>query len=299
MKIFITGAGGFIGGTVARRLLMAGHNIRGLVRDRDKAGQLEALGIAPVLGSLEDYDLLVGEAQRADGAINTANSDNLPAVEALIEGLRGSGKPLLHTSGSSVIGDDARGNRLSENIFDEDTPFIVDPAKRPRRDIDLRVLAAAKEGIRAIVLCPGNIYGSGSGLNPRSVQIPFLVDQARESSLVHIVGQGVNRWSNVHIEDVAELYSLALQKAPPGAFYFVENGEASFAEIGDAIARRLKFGPVQHWTAEDAAERWGKLHAYYTFGSNSRVRAKRARAELGWAPRHTSVLTWIEKEMPL
>jgi nucleoside-diphosphate-sugar epimerase len=289
MKIFITGASGFIGGTVARRLLRAGHSIRGLVRGEDKAGQLEALGIEPVLGSLEDYDLLVGEAQRADGAINTANSDNLPAVEALIEGLRGSGKPLLHTSGSSVIGDDARGNRLSESIFDEDTPFIVDSAKRPRRDIDLRVLAAAKEGMRAVVLCP----------NPRSVQIPFLVDQSLETSVVHIVGQGVNRWSNVHIEDVAELYSLALQKAPPGAFYFVENGEASFAEIGDAIARRLKFGPVQHWTAEEAAERWGKLHAYYTFGSNSRVRAKRARKELGWAPRHTSVLTWIEREMPL
>jgi nucleoside-diphosphate-sugar epimerase len=299
MKIFLTGASGFIGGTVARRLLRAGHSIRGLVRGGDKAGQLEALGIEPVLGSLEDYDLLVGGAQRADGAINTANSDNLPAVEALIEGLRGSGKPLLHTSGSSVIGDDARGNRLSESIFDEDTPFIVDSAKRPRRDIDLRVLAAAKEGIRAVVLCPSTIYGSGSGLNPRSVQIPFLVDQALETSVVHIVGQGVNRWSNVHIEDVAELYSLALQKAPPGAFYFVENGEASFAEIGDAIARRLKFGPVQYWTAEEAAKRWGKLHAYYTFGSNSRVRAKRARKELGWAPRHTSVLTWIEREMPL
>jgi nucleoside-diphosphate-sugar epimerase len=73
--------------------------------------------------------------------------------------------------------------------------------------------------------------------------MPFLVDQALETSVVHIVGQGVNRWSNVHIENVAELYSLALQKAPPSAFYFVENGEASFAEIGDAIARRLKFGP--------------------------------------------------------
>ena len=299
MKIFITGASGFIGGTVARRLLRAGHRIRGLVRGGDKARKLEALGIEPVLGSLEDYDLLAREAQSADGAINTADSDNLPAVEALIEGLRGSGKPLLHTSGSSVIGDDARGNRLSESIFDEDTPFIVDPVKQPRRDIDLRVLGAAEEGIRAVVLCPSNIFGSGTGLNPRSVQIPFLVDQAREACAVHIVGQGVNRWSNVHIEDVAQLYSLVLQNAPPGAFYFIESGEASFAEIGDAIARRLKLGPVQHWTAEEATERWGRLHAYYTFGSNSRVRARRARKELKWTPRHTSVLTWIEKEMLL
>lgn len=299
MRIFMTGAGGFIGGTVARHLLTAGHSLRGLVRGADKAGQLEALGIEPVLGSLDDHDLLAREAQSAEGAINAANSDDRPAIEALIKGLRGSGKPLLHTSGSSVIGDDARGNRLSETIFDEDTPFIVDSSKQPRRDIDLRVLGAAKEGIRAVVLCPSMIYGSGSGLNPRSAQIPFLVDQAREAGAVRIVGQGVNRWSNVHIEDVAELYALALQKAPAGAFYFVENGEASFAEIGDAIARRLKFGPAQHLSADEAAERWGKLRAYFTFGSNSRVRAKRARKELGWAPRHTSVLAWIEKEMPL
>jgi nucleoside-diphosphate-sugar epimerase len=299
MIVFMTGAGGFIGGTVARRLQGAGHSIRGLVRGADKAAQLEALGIAPVLGSLDDHDLVVREARSADGAINAANSDHLPVVEALIEGLRGSGKPLLHTSGSSVIGDDARGNHLSETIFDEDTPFIVDPAKQPRRDIDLRVLAAAKEGIRAAVICPSMIYGRGSGLNPRSAQIPFLVDHAREAGAVQIVGQGLNRWSNVHIDDVAELYALALREAPSGAFYFVENGEASFAEIGDAIARRLKLGPVQHLTAEDAAERWGKLRAYYTFGSNSRVRAKRAREELRWAPRHNSVLAWIEKEMPL
>jgi nucleoside-diphosphate-sugar epimerase len=257
------------------------------------------MGIEPVLGSLEDSDLLVREARSADGVINAADSDHLPAIKALVEGLRGSDKPLLHTSGSSVIGDDARGNRLSESIFDEDTPFVVEAAKQPRRDIDLHVLDAANEGIRAVVLCPSNIYGSGTGLNPRSVQIPFLVDQARETNVVRIVGLGVNRWSNVHIEDAAELYLLALHKAPAGAFYFIENGEASFAEIGEAIARRLKLGPVQSWTAEEAAERWGKRHAYYTLGSNSRVRAKRARKELGWAPRHPSALTWIAEEMPL
>jgi nucleoside-diphosphate-sugar epimerase len=299
MKIFISGASGFIGGTVARRLLDAGYSVRGLVRDAGKAGQLKALRIEPVLGSLENSDLLVREARSADGVINAADGDHLPAVEALVDGLRGSDKPLLHTSGSSVIGDDARGNRLSESIFDEDTPFVVEAAKQPRRDIDLRVLDAANEGIRAVVLCPSNIYGSGTGLSPRSVQIPFLVDQARETNLVRIVGRGVNCWSNVHIEDVAELYLLALQKAPAGAFYFIENGEASFAEIGDAIARRLRLGPVQSWTADEAAERWGKRRAYYTFGSNSRVRAKRARKELGWAPRHTSALTWIAEEMPL
>lgn len=299
MSIFITGASGFVGGTVARRLLAAGHSVRGLIRDPSKAEALKALGIEPVIGSLEDSSLLTREAQQSDGVIHAADSDHRAAIEALIEGLRDSGKPLLHTSGSSVIGDDALGNSVSEAIFDEETPMVVEPVKQPRRDIELRVLAASAEGVRAVVICPSNIYGSGTGLNPRSVQIPFLVDDARKGRVVHTVGRGVNRWSNVHIEDVAELYLLALEKAPAGAFYFIENGEASFGEIGEAIARRLKLGPVESLTVEQATERWGKVHAHYTFGSNSRVRAKRARKELGWAPRHTSALSWIEEDMPL
>jgi nucleoside-diphosphate-sugar epimerase len=299
MSIFITGASGFVGGTVARRLLAAGYSVRGLIRDASKAERLKALGIEPVIGSLEDRSLLTREAQSSEGVIHAADSDHLSAIESLVEGLRGSGKPLLHTSGSSVIGDDALGDHVSESIFDEDTPIIVEPVKQPRREIELRVLAAANEGVRAVVICPSNIYGSGTGLNPRSVQIPFLVDQARKDGVVHIVGRGVNRWSNVHIDDVAELYLLALQKAPAGAFYFIENGEASFGEIGESIARRLKLEPVQSWTVEEAAERWGKVHAHYTFGSNSRVRAKRARRELGWMPLHTSALAWIEEDMPL
>jgi nucleoside-diphosphate-sugar epimerase len=299
MSIFLTGATGFIGGTVARRLIMAGHSVRGLVRAPDKAAQLESIGIEPVVGGLDDRDLLVREARRSEGVIHAADSDHRVAVEALIEGLAGSGRPLLHTSGSSVISDDAGGNSSAETIFDEDTPFVVQPFKQSRRDIDLRVRAAAEEGVRSAVICPSTVYGTGTGLNPRSVQIPALVDQARASGVVRIVGRGLNRWSNVHVEDVAELYLLALQKAPAGAFYFVENGEESFADIGAAIARRLGLGPVQSWSVEEATERWGEDYARYALGSNSRIRAKRAREELGWSPRHRSALVWIEREMPL
>ncbi|WP_342380436.1 NAD-dependent epimerase/dehydratase family protein [Myxococcus stipitatus] len=297
MKIFITGATGFIGGSLAVDLKARGHAIRGLVRDDAKAGKLLALGIEPVRGDLDDAALLTAEARRADGVINAASSDHATAIDALLEGVKGSGKPLLHTSGSSVIGDDAKGDSLSPHIFDEDTPFVVEPEKQARFAIDNRVREVP--GARGIVLCNTMIYGTGKGLSRDSVQIPPLVAQARKSGVVRVVGKGINRWSNVHIDDVTLLYALALERAPAGAFYFVENGEASYAEIGEAIAARLGLGPVQSWTVAEASREWGEGHARYSFGSNSRVRARRARRELGWAPRHDSVTRWIREEMPL
>lgn len=299
MNLFITGAGGYIGGSVAAALLASGHQVRGLTRSPHSAQQLAARGIAPVLGTLDDADLLAREARQSDGVINTANADHLGAVQALIAGLAGSGKPLLHTSGSSVIGDDARGDHLSAQVFDGETPLRVNPAKQARRDIDLLVLGAAAQGVRSAVICPSLIYGMGTGLNPHSVQIPFLAANARQQGTVEIVGAGVNVWSHVHIDDVVSLYLLALAKAPAGAFYFAENGEVSFAELGAAIARRLGLPGVTSLPAEVAAQRWGEGKAYFSLGSNSRVRATRARTELGWLPRHASVLDWIAHEWPV
>ncbi|MGH8446304.1 MAG: NAD-dependent epimerase/dehydratase family protein [Solimonas sp.] len=284
---------------MALRLIGAGHTVRGLVRDAAKAEALRALGIEPVIGDLDQRELLTAEARRADAVINAASSDHRASVDALLAGLRGTGKTFIHTSGSSVIGDDVAGNALSPNIFDEDTPFIVEAGKQARYALDQAVLAAASDGVRAIVLCNTMIYGSGRGLSPDSVQIPPLVQQARQSGVVRVVGQGINRWSNVHIDDVAGLYELALNKAPAGSFYFVENGEASFAEIGAAIAQRLGLGPVQSWSVEEATKVWGAGHARYSFGSNSRVRGKRARRELGWQPQHASVTEWIVDEMKI
>lgn len=299
MKIFLTGGNGFVGGSVAHHLIAQGHSVRGLLRDPQKAGRLQAQGITPVIGSLDDRQLLIDEARQADAVIDAANSDHAGAVDAFIEALRGSGKLLIHTSGSSIIGDDALGNTLSEHIFDEDTPFIIEAPKQARYDIDLRMMAAADQDIRSVVICPSNIYGVGHGLTDHSFQLPFLMARARETGVMRIVGAGVNRWSNVHIDDVAQLFLLAVEKAPAGAFYFLENGEASFIDMAAALAKRMNLGAVQSWPAEEAEQHWDPMHVHYTFGTNSRVKAKRARAELGWAPRHASILDWIGSEMPL
>lgn len=299
MNIFITGAGGYIGGSVAAALLASGHRVRGLARTSANAQRLAARGIEPVVGTLDDADLLSNEARTSDGVINTASADHAGAVHSLISGLEGSDKALLHTSGSSVIGDDARGSRRSEQIFDEATSLVVNPAKQPRRDVDLQVLGAAARGVRSAVICPSLIYGVGKGLNPHSVQIPLLAANARERGRVQIVGAGLNVWSNVHIDDLADLYVLAIAKAPAGAFYFAENGESSFGDMAAAIARRLGLPDVESLPPEVAAQRWGEAKAYYSLGSNSRVRSARARSELGWSPRHASVIDWILAEMPI
>jgi nucleoside-diphosphate-sugar epimerase len=296
---FLTGATGYVGGSVAAALVKSGHRVRGLVRSEDNAVRLSERGMTPVLGDLNDAGLLVSEAQASDGVVNAANSDHFGAAQALIAGLEGSSKPLLHTSGSSIVGDDARGARCSDKIFDEDTPLLVHPMKHARRDIDLMVLKAAERGVRSAVICPSLIYGLGQGVNQNSVQIPFLVAEARKRGLVPIVGAGLNTWSNVHIDDVVDLFLRALSNAPAGALYFAENGEASFLDIGTALAKRLGLAGVEALPAATAAERWGEAKAYFSFGSNSRIRATRARRELGWAPGHSSVTDWIKNEMTI
>jgi nucleoside-diphosphate-sugar epimerase len=153
-------------------------------------------------------------------------------------------------------------------------------------------------GVRSIVICPSLIYGQGKGLNPNSIQIPFLASNARQQGRVQIVGDGLNVWSNVHIDDVVDLYMLCLEKAPAGALYFAENGEASFIEIGSALAKRLGLPTVEALNSDTAANLWGIPRAHYSLGSNSRVRSVRAKHELGWVPRHTSVVDWILSEMP-
>ncbi len=299
MKIFMTGAAGYIGGTIARRLLDDGHEIRGLVRDAEKGRKLAVFGVEPVMGGLDDAAILATEASRADAVVNTANSDHRGAIDAFLEELAGSNKPFLHTSGSSIVADDAHGDAASERIYDEETPFEPVPGKQARVDIDRMIRDARSRGVRSIVLCPTMIYGNGLGLARDSAQIPGLAKRAKASGVVRHVGKGLNIWSNVHVEDVADLYRLALAKAPAGAFYFAENGEASYRDICSAIARRLKLGEPQAWPFEDAARELGENSAAYTFGSNSRVRARRARSELGWQPKHGSATEWIEAELPL
>jgi len=296
MNIFITGAGGFIGGSIAAGLARDGHRVRGLIRRTEQAEDLKRLNIEPVIGSLDDTDLLTAEARAADAVINAASSDHRGAVQARIGALEGTNKPFLHTSGSSIVGD-ASGGEASDKIYSEDDLPEPTPDKAPRVAIDTLVLDAAKRGVRSTVLCNTLIYGHGAVPNTASVQLPRLERQAKKSGIVRHVGRGLNIWSNVHIDDVVDIYRLALEKSPAGTFYFVESGEAQFRDMTTAMARALELRGPEDWPLEEAIKEWGYEMASYGLGSNSRVRSKRTRETLGWQPKRTSVIEWIDDDM--
>ena len=242
MKIFLTGATGYIGGSLARYLTDLGHEVHGLVRQSDKAQALQDIGISPVQGSLDDAALLAEQAKAADAVIHAANSDHLASVQTFLEALKGSGKAFIHTSGSSVVGDDARGAYERPDIFADDTPFVPMDIRKDRVKINEIVrIAGVRNGIRAIVFCPTMIYGESLGLPAKSDQLPKLYAQSRKVGAGAYIGTGLNRWSNVHISDLAELYRLALEKAPSASYFYAENGEASFAEIATSISNALGF----------------------------------------------------------
>jgi nucleoside-diphosphate-sugar epimerase len=294
MKILCTGASGYIGGSVAAHLVAAGHQVTGLVRSNEKADAVRARGIEPLLGTLDDGELLAQAAQDADFVVNAASADHKGAVVALLDALAGSGKLFIHTSGSSIVGTRAKGQR-TDAVFDEATPITPSPARAARVALNDLILSYRDRGCRPVIICPSLIYGLGHGADPHSTQVPLLIDLARKRGCAAHAGPGENLWSNVHIDDLVALYALAIEKAAAGAFLYAENGENSMREVCEAINRMLGLaGPPAAMSMEQAAAEWGEGTAEDTMASNSRVRAVRAR-QLGWKPTARSLLDEIEQ----
>jgi nucleoside-diphosphate-sugar epimerase len=294
MKVFITGPSGYIGGSIAAALVTAGHHVSGLARSDDTAAGLANRGVNPVHGTLDDVEILAKAARNADVTINAANAGHRRAAETMLNALTGTGKTFVHTDGSSIVGTRSHGE-LVEAVFDEDTPFTPTPQRLPRVEIDNIVRRAAGDGVRSIVIGPSLIYGRGRGLNPHSIQMPWLIRTAKRFGVAKHIGPGENRWANVHVDDLVSLYLEAIDKAVAGTFYYAENGENSMREMCEAISRMLgQGGRTQSMTIEEAAAEWGEGPANDTMGSNSRVRAKRARSELDWRPKAPSLIEEIE-----
>jgi len=295
MRIFVTGASGYIGGSIATALVSAGYEVAGLCRSADKAELLNQRSIQPVLGTLRDEQILFQASRSADAVINAANADDPFVAEILLQALEGSGKKLIHTSGSSIVGDRAAGEQ-SNRIFHEDIPRPIRFEKIGRVAVDTQVIESVIREVHSVVMCPCLIYGHGTGLHTQSIQIPWMIAVAKKHQMARYIGRGENIWSTIHIEDVVSAYVLALEKAAAGSFFFLENGESSFKEMAETIQGELGFeGTAQSWTVEEAIQEWGQEGAHFAFGSNSRIRSEKARSLLGWIPRHSSAIDWLKK----
>ncbi len=293
MNVFVTGATGYIGGTVAAKLIAAGHQVTGLARDEERAGLLRERGISPLVGTLDDFDVLEAGARAADAVINAANADNPFAARVLVDTLRGSGKRFVQTSGTSIVSDNA-GGQAGGAVYTEDMPLNALPEKASRIATDRMILDAAGDGVHSAIMCPCLIYGQGLGVRPHSPQIPTFIALAKASGVPRHIGAGENVWSHVHIEDCADAYLLALDKAPAGSFFYLEGGEAAMIDVNRAIGRMLDLGEAtETFPMADALRAWGPAMAC-AMGSNVRVCADKARAMLGWSPNGPGLFDDIE-----
>src|ERR1700675_471735 len=278
MRVFVTGATGFIGSAVVRELIDAGHPVLGLARSDAGAQSLIAAGADVHRGSLEDLESLRRGAAAADGVIHSAFihdfSNYGPAAEADRRAtqnsggaLAGSDRPLIVTSGTLLV--QRQGSRATEGD--------VSNPNSPRKSEEA-VPALAARGIRASVLrLPPSVHGNGDhGFVPRLISI------AREKGVSAFIGDGLNRWPAVHRLDAAPLYRLALEKSPAAARYHRVGGEGlPNREIAQVIGRHLKV-PVVSKSREEAADHFGWIALF--FGMDGPASSAQTQERLGWGP---------------
>ena len=292
-NVFITGATGSIGGSVASLLIRKGYHVTGLVRKEADAEKLQALGVAAVLGTTHDAPLMREQALKADAIIHTADSaDNPYVVDTFLEALKGTGKTFIFTSGSAIFGGKDNGEK-TDFVFTEDIPLQPRLEMAHRVIINNHVLQAATQNIRSIVIVPPMVYGEGLGLKKDSIQVPALLKIANQKGVGFYIEKGENIWSTVHIEDLAQLYLNTLEKAKPGALFYAENGETSLKEIAKSISKKLGAEQTISIGIDEAVQLFGPAGAYFGFASNSRCNADKARTLLGWRPKHVSIHDYI------
>ncbi|EGN98930.1 hypothetical protein SERLA73DRAFT_181658 [Serpula lacrymans var. lacrymans S7.3] len=315
-NVFIIGATGYIGGAVLELLLehptASSSQFTALVRSPEKAQKLESVGVHAVVGSLSELDKLEQLASQSDVIFACADADNVPATKAILAGLKkrydstGKAPILIHTSGTGVLMDKAAGKYAYDTIYDDTDVEQLEtlPDTQIHRNVDLLIIEADKQGYaRTHIVLPSIVYARATGKlvdlgiqNPISILIPRLVRSSLKSGQVSIVGEGKNRWPNIHIDDTASLYivlydAILANKAGHGreGLYFGENGEHLMFDVNKAVAEVLhELGKSRSPEPIVLTEEELKVNpmAIYS-GSNSRCRASRARA-LGWKPKYTT-----------
>lgn len=314
MRVFVTGATGFIGSAVVKELIAAGHSVVGLARSDAAANSLIAAGAKPHRGTIEDLDSLRRGAAEADGVIHTAyfhafSHASLAVRLRILFGGKPNGIVARFTSaateadrraiealGTSIGGKDralvvafpTMALRAGHLATEQDAPDLQSVGGR-RGASEEATLALAKRGVRAsIVRLPPSVHGDGDhGL------VWQLIASARKKAMSVYVGDGLNRWPAVHQLDAARLFRLALEKGRAGAKYHAvaEEGVA-FKDIADVIGRRLSV-PVQSRSQKEAAAVYSWLTPFAA--TDNPVSSVTTRAELDWEPKHKGLLQDIDE----
>jgi nucleoside-diphosphate-sugar epimerase len=285
MKVFLTGATGYIGSAVAEALRKARHNVSGLARSPEKMAQLQARGVEGRLGDILKPQTVVEAARDADGVIHTASTNDANAaqadisvVRAILKALEGTQKPFIYTSGVWVLGP------TGDHIADERTPLNPTPLVAHRPPLEQEILDYKGRGVRTIVIRPAVVFGRGGGL------LNMFLQSARESGAAKYVGDGDNHWSLVHVDDLAQLYVLALEKAPAGSLYNAAQGPfyrtRELAEAASTCAG--KKGKTQAWTLDQARKTLGPFAD--ALAMDQRISGEKAGRDLGWPPQFKSAL---------
>ena len=287
MRVFLTGATGYIATAVAAELKQAGHAVLGVARTDEGAAALAARGVEPHRGELADHASLVAGATACDGVIHCAfihdfsrfmeNAEiERAAVEAMLASLEGSNKPFIATSGVAML---AQGRLATE--ADAAAPF-------GRGATEALVRSAAARGVRtAIVRLPPSTHGQGDrGFTPH------LIDIARAKGVSAYVGEGANRWAGGRRADAARLYRLALEKGAAGAVYHAIGDEGvPTRDIAAAIGRRVGV-PVVSKSAEEAQDHFGWIGMF--FAMDMAASSAWTQGALGWRPTPPGLLADIE-----
>jgi nucleoside-diphosphate-sugar epimerase len=290
MRVFVTGATGFIGTAVVRQLIDAGHQVLGLARSDVAARSLVTAGADVHRGSLEDPESLRSGAAAADGVIHTAFIHDFSnygpaaeadrrAIETLGDALAGSDRPLIVTSGTLLA------QRQGSLATEEDAPNPNFPRKSEEA-----ALALAARGVRASVLrLPPSVHGNGDhGFVPR------LIGIAREKRVSAFIGDGLNRWPAVHRFDAAQLYRLVLEKSSVKARYHgVADEGVPTRAIAEVIGRHLNV-PVVSKSREEAADHFGWI--VHFFGIDAPASSAQTQERLGWRPVQPGLIADLNAE---
>jgi nucleoside-diphosphate-sugar epimerase len=292
MRVFVTGATGFIGSAVVKELIEAGHQVTGVYRSDEKAQALAAAGAEIYRGSIDDPDSLKDGAARSDGVIHlafnhdfsqfAANCDtDRRVIAALGSVLAGSDRPLIVTSGTAIA------KVASGELAIEDAPAITS-SDFPRAASEEATAGAAADGVNTSVVRLPQVHDP-----ERQGLISPWIAIAREKGMIGYIGEGRNRWPAAHISDVARLYRLAIEKSERGAIYNAvgEQGVAA-REIAETIGRRLKL-PVKSILMEEAGGYFGWLA--HLAARDMPASSELTQKKLGWRPTGPGLIADLER----